>query len=174
MYSHRQDCISSKIHSYYYDTETGFYYLQSRYYDPTIGRFINADTYVSTGQGFLGYNTFAYCLNNPSNFCDPTGELAFPGEIHNEVVRRIKDKYGFYSEQYIAFSEEQRKQFGKLWGRADLVSPEGRVWDVKRDRKKQITNGQNQVAEYVQGKCYNGNGVPLSVGGPEIEYDFLL
>ncbi len=61
---------------YYYDTETGFYYLQSRYYDPKICRFINADSYVSTGQGLLGYNMFAYCNNNPLNFVDPYGHDA--------------------------------------------------------------------------------------------------
>jgi hypothetical protein len=38
---------------YYYDSETGFYYLQSRYYDPIVKRFLNADSYGSTGQGFL-------------------------------------------------------------------------------------------------------------------------
>ena len=48
-----------------YDRETGLYYLQSRYYDPEVGRFINADALVSTGQGILGNNMFAYCLNNP-------------------------------------------------------------------------------------------------------------
>ena len=61
------------MQSYYYDTETGFYYLQSRYYDPANHRFINADAYASTGQSFLGYNMFAYCLNNPVNASDPTG-----------------------------------------------------------------------------------------------------
>ena len=50
---------------YYYDTETGLYYLQSRYYDPEVGRFINADAFASTGQGILGTNMFAYCRNNP-------------------------------------------------------------------------------------------------------------
>ena len=54
-----------RYRGYYYDTETGFYYLQSRYYDPEICRFINADSYASTEQGFIGYNMFAYCDNNP-------------------------------------------------------------------------------------------------------------
>ena len=49
------------------------YYLQSRYYNPEIGRFINADSLVSTGQGVLGYNMFAYCNNNPVMGYDPTG-----------------------------------------------------------------------------------------------------
>mgnify|MGYP003557196372 CR=1 FL=1 len=51
------------------------YYLQSRYYDPGMGRFINADAYTSTGQGVLGNNMFAYCGNNPVNRCDPSGHL---------------------------------------------------------------------------------------------------
>ena len=54
----------------------GLYYLQSRYYNPTIGRFLNADAFVSTGQGFLGNNMFVYCLNNPVNFVDRDGENA--------------------------------------------------------------------------------------------------
>ena len=49
--------------------------MQSRYYDPELGRFINADSYVSTGQGVLGNNMFAYCLNNPVMWDDPTGNL---------------------------------------------------------------------------------------------------
>lgn len=54
-----------RYRGYVYDHETGLYYLQSRYYNPEIGRFINADGYVSTGQGLLGNNMFAYCGNNP-------------------------------------------------------------------------------------------------------------
>ena len=66
-----------RYRGYFYDTETGFYYLNSRYYDPEIGRFINADGYVSTGQSFLGYNMFAYCNNNPVNLQDDDAEFPF-------------------------------------------------------------------------------------------------
>ncbi len=66
-----------RYRGYVYDTESGYYYLQSRYYDPEIGRFLNADAYASTGQGLLGNNMFAYCQNNPVNYQDPTGEIAF-------------------------------------------------------------------------------------------------
>ena len=62
-----------RYRGYYYDSELGFYYLNSRYYDPAVGRFINADTLVSTGQGLLGYNMFAYCGNNPVMRLDPYG-----------------------------------------------------------------------------------------------------
>ena len=47
-----------RYRGYVYDYETGFYYLQSRYYDPETGRFISADSYVSTGTGLLGCNMF--------------------------------------------------------------------------------------------------------------------
>ena len=66
-----------RYRGYYYDSETGFYYLQSRYYDPAIGRFINADSYASTdATGLLSTNMFAYCENDPVNKSDPTGEVA--------------------------------------------------------------------------------------------------
>ena len=65
-----------RYRGYYQDFETGFYYLQSRYYDPAIRRFINADSVLSQGT-ILGNNLFAYCLNNPVNLADETGNLPF-------------------------------------------------------------------------------------------------
>ena len=59
---------------YYYDAETGFYYLESRYYDPNTGRFINADGQLNNG--LLGNNMYAYCENNPVMRADPTGHIA--------------------------------------------------------------------------------------------------
>ena len=61
---------------YVHSAETGLYYLQSRYYNPKIGRFLNADALVSTGQGVLGNNMFAYCLNNPVAYNDSQGMIA--------------------------------------------------------------------------------------------------
>ena len=64
-----------RYRGYYYDNETGFYYLQSRYYDPANRRFINADTYSSTDPGdAIGCNMFAYCGNNPVMRNDYSGD----------------------------------------------------------------------------------------------------
>ena len=64
-----------RYRGYYYDSETGFYYLQSRYYDPATRRFINADVYTSTDSGdAISCNMFAYCNNNPIIRKDPSGE----------------------------------------------------------------------------------------------------
>ena len=66
-----------RYRGYFYDAETGFYYLNSRYYDPGTGRFINSDNVVSgTGESVQGYNTFAYCFNNPVNLSDGNGNWA--------------------------------------------------------------------------------------------------
>ena len=66
-----------RYRGYYYDAETGFYYLQSRYYDPAICRFINADTFATTdANGLLSANMFAYCENNPIMRVDADGEVA--------------------------------------------------------------------------------------------------
>ena len=65
---------------YVFDRDTNLYYLQSRYYNPEIGRFINADVLVTTGQGFIGNNMFTYCLNNPVVFTDSLGMAAANAE----------------------------------------------------------------------------------------------
>ena len=65
-----------RYRGYYYDSETGFYYLQSRYYDPENHRFINADSYASTDSGdAIACNMFAYCGNNPVMRGDEDGEV---------------------------------------------------------------------------------------------------
>ena len=64
-----------RYRGYVYDQETGFYYLNSRYYDPAVGRFISADNYPTTGQGLNGNNMFAYCGNNPVSRQDDGGEF---------------------------------------------------------------------------------------------------
>jgi len=64
-----------RYRGYVYDEQTGFYYLNSRYYDPETGRFLNADAYMSTGLGILGYNMYAYCRNNPVSRQDPNGNF---------------------------------------------------------------------------------------------------
>ena len=74
---------------YYFDWETGLFYLQSRYYCPNLRRFISADVYLDTNQGVLGTNMYAYCLNNPVNRIDPDGfrSQAITYEQHRREVQ---------------------------------------------------------------------------------------
>jgi len=65
-----------RYRSYYWDSETGLYYLMSRYYNPEWGRFVNADEpslLLFANDYLVGTNLFAYCANNPVMFCDPSG-----------------------------------------------------------------------------------------------------
>ena len=67
-----------RYRGYYYDQETGLYYLGSRYYDPEIGRFISADepAYLGANGNFVSYNLFAYCENDPINRVDDGGNFS--------------------------------------------------------------------------------------------------
>ena len=63
-----------RYRGYVYDDETGLYYLNSRYYEPNVGRFLNADGEIAgVGGDVQGYNVFAYCFDNPVNMSDPSG-----------------------------------------------------------------------------------------------------
>ena len=119
-----------RYRGYYYDSETGFYYLQSRYYDPALGRFINADSYGSTGQGFLGYNMFAYCNNNPVLCADPSGFVCVcvvlegggsHKEIDDHVNEEIDDHFYYTSMDDAAFAagivcSEETQLTNNEWG----------------------------------------------------------
>ncbi len=84
-----------RYRGYYYDTETGYYYLRSRYYNPEICRFINADApeIAQLSKNYpVGINNFAYCNNNPVCNTDSSGmwvELEFP-------IYPFKNGFGVY------------------------------------------------------------------------------
>ena len=86
-----------RYRGYYYDSETGLYYLNSRYYDPNTGRFINADGNCGQTGNLLAANMFAYCKNNPVNMSDPKGDSPIPDCILNDMqlsrIARIAPKY---------------------------------------------------------------------------------
>ena len=69
-----------RYRAYVYDPETGLYYVSSRYYDPEMCRFINADDidYLGADGSPLSYNLFAYCMNNPVNRFDVNGNWSLP------------------------------------------------------------------------------------------------
>ena len=80
-----------KYKDYYYDSELGFYYLNSRYYDPETSRFINAsETIPGIGAGILDYNLFAYCNNNPIVASEaPAASITHTSSINNMAINYV-------------------------------------------------------------------------------------
>ena len=76
-----------RYRSYYYDTETGLYYLNSRYYNPEWARFISPDMLICSNQDVLSFNLFTYVSNNPIMYSDPTGQ----GFLSN-FIKKVKQK----------------------------------------------------------------------------------
>ena len=64
-----------RYRGYYYDESSGLYYLNSRYYDANMGRFINADGVVGASTDLSSFNMFSYCGNNPVVRSDPNGKF---------------------------------------------------------------------------------------------------
>jgi len=113
---------------YYYDKETDWYYLKSRYYCPKLSRFINMDStnYLQPGQ-IDGINLFAYCGNDPVLGYDPNGNFSFKklwrsikkgakkivNKIVNHFLEKIKPKrdygFGFFETQFSV------GEIDKLW-----------------------------------------------------------
>lgn len=85
-----------RYRGYYYDAETGLYYLQSRYYDTSTRRFLNADTLLGANAG-AAYNLFAYCGNNPINMQDSDG--LYPIDIDSGGKGRIPKGYSIFSKK---------------------------------------------------------------------------
>ena len=78
-----------RYRGYRFDVETGYYYLQSRYYNPQIGRFISADGLVGETGNLLTQNMYAYSFNNPVMYSDPSGKFAISALIIGVVVGMI-------------------------------------------------------------------------------------
>ena len=74
---------------YICDQETGLYYLQSRYYNPQWGRFINGDAQLNNSLGILGLHQFSYCLNNPVIAADYGGNK--PGDKFDSIDEAARD-----------------------------------------------------------------------------------
>ena len=167
-----------RYRGYYYDSETGFYYLQSRYYDPANRRFISADVYASTGQGFLGTNMFAYCNNKPIINSDPSGHalrsnLTAICDGGSGYLDRTKDVKRVLRENY-----EQAKRWGwELDGPFEFynaVKDRGK-WDYKRRPKGSewiprngvfSVNGKKMTAEQLGNINYGFTGSVLGFPAP--------
>ena len=100
---------------YYRDNETGFYYLQSRYYDAEISRFINADSVMmigTEGKDIYKDNLYVYCNSNPINRIDYTGKKSNKKKIKFKFKRSEARKY---MEKYWKVKKEKHGKWIFSW-----------------------------------------------------------
>ena len=101
-----------RYRGYYFDSEIGLYYLQSRYYDPAVKRFINADALLGANKDILGNNVFAYCSNDPINYKDETGCGKILNKIKNRVtqfIEKVKKKAEKLRNNVVGATEHKKK-----------------------------------------------------------------
>ena len=148
-----------RYRGYYYDSETGFYYLQSRYYDPQNHRFINADTYASTDSGdAISCNMFVYCLNDPVNRSDSDGNISLK-DIAKSAIK------GFVKHVVKPVNNWTAKQISKLdftYSTGLGLSGSFGIWNMSGQLGLSIDSGGNVEMQYtVGGAVTTGSGVSL-------------
>ena len=148
-----------RYRGYYYDSETGFYYLRSRYYDPENHRFINADTYASTDSSdAISCNVFAYCLNDPVNRSDSDGNKSLK-DIAKSAIK------GFVKHVVKPVNNWTAKQISKLdftYSTGLGLSGSFGIWNMSGQLGLSIDSGGNVEMQYtVGGAVTTGSGVSL-------------
>ena len=129
----------------YYDAELSMYYLRARYYDPSIGRFTSYDIEEGSITSPQDMNRYVYCRNNPIKYVDPTGMLAYPGQVHGWILNRI------VSENANLSKERWLKMAWYSRGRVDLVdTTNGYIWELKPETWSR-SDAEEQLKNYTSG-----------------------
>ena len=168
---------SLRYRGYYYDDDIGMYYLQSRYYDPEVRRFINADdvSVLEEDQGsIVENNLFAYCLNNPVTLMDNDGKMAIADDAVVFIVvvgvclyvsicnynKLYKNKYGYKSRIRFSFSSKKtktkktkiKKKTSKQSGKAKADDAPSWAKKEKYDPNKTAAENAKEVLDKKYGK----------------------
>ena len=149
-----------RYRGYYFDNDTGLYYLKSRYYDPQIARFVNADSQISTYAS--GLNLFAYCGNNPVSRIDSNGHS-------------WKDIANWFSSTWNKIKKTAEEIVNTVNKKVYSVYYEATKWHFE-DREKK--NGKHPTYSEVNQRDSEWNLLPESrsvyhdngVGKPELKY----
>jgi RHS repeat-associated protein len=177
---------------YFYDFETGLYYLQSRYYAPNWGRFMNADKHFDTGTGLLGTNIYIYCDDNPIMKTDPTGEAGIPGSgatytvykapfyvttkkatsVYYNHTNKSEDKAeSIYSGEVLEIIGGYDKMFTLYY----CINGEKKLVFINKSDVKpyyELDNGTYFIRNVETGKYWDVKGAKTDNNTPVIQYDF--
>lgn len=160
-----------RYRGYYYDKETGFYYLKNRYYDPETKRMINMDSYVDTEFGMFSHNLYAYCENTPVNASNSSGN------IPDWVSKLSKSPSGknyywsgitnFYKSNCYGFAlqDETRRNPGYLSHPGDTPNTLTKVVDYTLGDLKKKGYKSSFVIEHKDVNIYNGSHIIIARTG---------
>lgn len=151
-----------RYRGYIYDKETGFYYLNSRYYDPNLGRFIGPDRQINSG--ILGANTFAYSENNPVNMSDHDGNASYKNSYYYNSrggSYRVTTTISFWYGTKLTYNYYITKK-----GIVRFEFPLNNYWSVLwRGESKTLATAMYKVAKSINSNFLWGR----SIGGIDVE-----
>ena len=170
-----------RYRGYYYDSETGMYYLQSRYYDPDLGRFISADDFdCLTTSNFFSANAYAYCWNSPIAFKDSEGNTpnlalaytnikAFLVDVNGKIAEKLEAKKQKFLEKLPERVENLKAKFDEAKEKAKYYLKNPDVFASKiasriaghevtvRFPALELIRGMTKLIESVVDKSENSN-----------------
>ncbi|MBI6871803.1 RHS repeat-associated core domain-containing protein [Clostridium aciditolerans] len=151
-----------RYRGYRYDTETGLYYLNARYYNPELGRFINADSLGGKVGELVSHNMFAYCVNNPVNMQDSNGNWPTLTEMWQSAKSAVTG---------VVNTIKQHLVTAAVTAGVALVAAVGINYVIKHPRTASIISGGASVAKNQSDKVSKGvNGVSKTF--PKNPHDF--
>lgn len=113
-----------------YDSTTGLYYLNARYYNPEDGRFLTEDTYRGETKEPDTWHVYAYCANNPVNYTDPSGH--YPMELSVKMywfsLSKHKKRINLANVSYINFSNVFKSR----------LKNSDRIYNIYKNLKKKL------------------------------------
>lgn len=154
-----------RYRSYYYDEETGWYYLNSRYYNPEWGRFINTDRMIGANQDILSQNMYLYCSNNPVINIDSDG-FTFVDIVSSLVISKLFVIAGSNTYLTLKGYNISNDMFNK-----SMYNPAG---DLAESTKKEIvkkTKKSTELRDVIKLCVHNSNGNTNSCSG-NLEYKY--
>ncbi len=155
-----------------YDASTGLLYLNARFYDPQTGRFISRDTYRGERNDAGTWHLYLYCANNPVNYVDPSGHLAYPGQVHSAVVHDIEKRYEWAEVHAVMIDYgEIGSRRKNSYGYCDVIRIRGRtgyIWEVKRVTCS-YKKAKAQLNRYLNGKYHWKPSIKLKAGNKAIK-----
>ena len=168
-----------RYRSYYYDKETKLYYLNSRYYNPAWGRFINADGIINADEVINGFNLYAYTTNNPIIYKDNTGMFLKAVDVIKAfrfIGKAINYTIASFTQNIRPSAAEAMK--GAILG-ASSLSPQTQdrlIEDIKKSKqfrdvvKEEVPKKKSDYYSYGSSYFTGGTDLHLAIG----KYDYEL